>query len=159
MVVSNKFLNLIIMGSKKGFTLIEVMLVIVIIAILAAIVIIAINPGRQISQANNVQRSSDVKAILDGAIEYASDNRGTLPAGITAVPTVVGSAAGLIDICSLLVPDYLAGMPFDPTATDASYTDCTSYNTGYQISADATSHRVTVAAPSAELDETISITR
>lgn len=146
------------MRNKKGFTLVEVMLVIVIIAILAAIVIIAINPGRQISQANNTQRSSDVKSVLDAVSEFAVDNRGTLPTGITATPTAVGSGVGQIDICTSLVPTYLAEMPFDPTASGASYTDCTSYNTGYQISEDANG-RITVSAPSAELSETISITR
>lgn len=147
------------MRNKKGFTLVEVMLVIVIIAILAAIVIIAINPGRQISQANNTQRSSDVKSILDAVHEFAVDNRGTLPTGITATPTVVGSGNGQIDICASLVPTYLAEMPFDPTASGASYTSCSSYDTGYQISADATTSRITVTAPDAEVDATISITR
>ncbi|MFA6992281.1 MAG: hypothetical protein WC269_03305 [Candidatus Gracilibacteria bacterium] len=96
--------------------------------------------------------------MLDAVHQYAVDNRGTLPTGITATPTVVGSGTGQIDICSLLVPTYLAEMPFDPTATGAAYTDCTTYNTGYQVSTD-TNSRVTVTAPSAELSETISITR
>ncbi len=147
------------MKIKKGFTLVEVLLVVVIIAILAAIVIIAINPGRQISQANNTQRWSDVNSILSATSQYAIDNRGTSPAGITATATVVGSGVGQIDICSALVPTYIAEMPFDPTATNAAYTDCTSYNTGYHISADATSGRVTVAAPTAELSETITVTK
>lgn len=146
------------MRTKKGFTLIEVMLVIVIIAILAAIVIIAINPGRQISQANNTQRSSDVNAILGAVQQFAIDNRGTLPTGITTTPTVIGSGAAQIDICASLVPTYVAEMPFDPTATGAGYTSCTTYDTGYQISADA-NNRLTVTAPGAELSETISITR
>ncbi|MFA6917824.1 MAG: type II secretion system protein [Candidatus Gracilibacteria bacterium] len=147
------------MRNKKGFTLIEVLLVIVIIAILAGIVIIAINPGRQISQANNTQRSSDVKAVLDAVHQYAIDNRGVMPATITDTPTIIGSGDTQIDLCTdLLVPDYLAAMPFDPTATDAVYTDCTTYNTGYQISVDA-NNRITVSAPSAELEETITITR
>lgn len=146
------------MSNKKGFTLIEVMLVIVIIAILAAIVIIAINPGRQISQANNTQRSSDVNAILNAVHQFSIDNRGTLPTGITTTPTVIGSGSGQIDICASLVPTYLAEMPFDPTATGAAYTDCDTYNTGYQVSADANS-RLTVTAPSAELSATISVTR
>jgi type IV pilus assembly protein PilA len=146
------------MMNKKGFTLIEVLLVIVIIAILAGIVIIAVNPGRQISQANNTQRSSDVKALLDAVHQFAVDNRGTLPAAITANATVVGSGNGQIDICDDLVPTYVTAMPFDPTAANAAYTDCDAYNTGYTILADADG-RVTVAAPSVELGETISVTR
>lgn len=143
---------------KKAFTLIEVLLVIVIIAILAGIVIIAVNPGRQISQANNAQRDNDVRAILDAVHQYGIDNRGTLPAAITGVATVVGSGGAEIDICADLVPTYIAEMPYDPTAAGASYTDCTSYSTGYTILEDADG-RVTVAAPDAELAETISVTR
>jgi len=137
---------------------VEVLLVIVIIAILAAIVIVAINPGRQISQANNTQRSSDVKTILDAVHEYAIDNRGVYPPGITDTPTVIGDDALEIDICSFLVPTYIAEMPYDPNVDGGAYTDCTTYYTGYTISQDATI-RVTVAAPSAELEETISVTR
>lgn len=143
---------------QKGFTLVEVLLVVVIIAILAAIVIVAINPARQIAQSNNTQRSTEVKAVLDAVHEYAVDNRGTLPTGITITPTVVGSGAAQINICSSLVPTYVAAMPFDPTAAGAHYTSCTDYNTGYNISSDAAG-RVTVSAPTAELSEIISITR
>lgn len=144
--------------NQKGFTLVEVLLVVVIIAILAAVVIVAINPGRQISQANNTQRSSDVKAILDAVHQFGIDNRGVLPANITTTATVVGSGAGQIDICTDLVPTYIAEMPFDPTATGAAFTDCTTYNAGYTVAADANG-RVTVAAPDAELSEVISVTR
>lgn len=147
------------MRNKKGFTLVEVLLVIVIIAILAAIVIVAINPGRQVSQANNTQRQSDVKVLLDAVHEFGIDNRGTFPAGILAAATVVGSGVGQIDICADLVPTYIAAMPFDPTATGGGYTDCTTYDTGYTIAQDATSGRITVAAPSAELSATITVTR
>ncbi|MCX6734596.1 MAG: prepilin-type N-terminal cleavage/methylation domain-containing protein [Candidatus Peregrinibacteria bacterium] len=145
-------------SNKKGFTLVEVLLVIVIIAILAAIVIIAINPSRQIAQANNTQRSSDVQAVLNAVHQEAIDNRGTLPAAITTTATVIGSANGQINICSALVPTYMAAMPFDPTATGAGYTDCTNYNTGYTVMKTAEG-RVTVNAPSAELSKVISITR
>ena len=144
--------------SKKGFTLIEVLLVIVIIAILAAIVIVAINPGRQISQANNTQRRSDVQTILNAVHQYGIDNRGTLPAGITDAALVIGDAVTEANICGDLVPTYIAAMPFDPTVTDGAYTSCAAYYTGYTIMTDANG-RVVVDAPSAELTETISVTR
>lgn len=143
---------------QKAFTLIELLLVIVILAILAGIVIVAINPARQVAQANNAQRSSDVRAVLDAVHEYAVDQRGVMPTEITAVPTVIGSGVGQIDICTYLVPTYVTAMPFDPTATGGAYTDCTSYDTQYNISIDA-NNRVTVAAPGAELAETISVSR
>ncbi len=65
--------------SKKGFTLIELLLVIGIIAILAAIVIVAINPTRQLGQARNAQRNSDVNTLLNAIWQYAIDNSGNMP--------------------------------------------------------------------------------
>jgi prepilin-type N-terminal cleavage/methylation domain-containing protein len=144
--------------NRKGFTLVEVLLVIVIIAILAGIVIVAINPARQIAQANNTQRSSDVQAVMNAVHEYTIDNRGQLPAGITTTATVMGNGASQVDICSLLVPTYVAEMPYDPTDATAKYTSCSDYATSYTIASDAAG-RITVAAPNAELSETISITR
>ena len=134
------------------------MLVVVIIAILAAIVIVAINPARQIAQANNTQRTADVKTILDAVHEYGIDNRGALPAAITTTAGVIGSGATQVDVCTLLVPTYVAAMPFDPNATGAHYTSCADYDTGYTIVRDA-SGRLTITATGAELSESIGVTR
>ena len=151
------------MRNKKGFTLIEVLLVIVIIAILAGIVIIAVNPGRQISQANDAQRTNDVRAILDAVHQSAIENRGAFPTSITGLadPTVsteIGDTAGMVDICADLVPDFLVALPTDPTDAAATYVDCdTAYVTGYFVSlADG---RITVDAPGAEVETTIAVTR
>ena len=142
--------------NHKAFTLVEVLLVIVIIAILAGIVLIAINPQRQIQQANNAERDAGVQSILNAVSEYAIENRGAFPAGITTAPLVVGSGTGELDLCADLTPVFIAEMPVDPVS--GSWTDCNTYSTGYTI-LDAGSNRITVAAPGAELSEVISVTR
>jgi prepilin-type N-terminal cleavage/methylation domain-containing protein len=139
---------------KKAFTLIEVLLVIVIIAILSSIVVVAINPARQIQKANDGQRSSDITAIMDAIYQYAIDNGGDIPSGIT---TTNGTIADIgRDICSDLVPTYIASMPFDPFSLTAQYTDCTDYTTDYMVYQDAVTGRITMTAPNAQ-QSTISV--
>lgn len=142
---------------KSAFTLIELLVVIGILTILLSIVLIAINPARQFAQANNTQRSSDINAILNAVHQYMADNNGTYPTGITTTATNIGSGTGNIDICSDLVTTYIAEMPVDPQ--DGTYTSCSSYDTGYNISVSSTDSRITVSAPSAQLSQTISVTR
>ncbi len=50
---------------------------------LLSITLIAINPAKQFSQANDTKRRSDVNAILNAIDQYAADNKGQLPASIT----------------------------------------------------------------------------
>lgn len=146
---------------KKGFTLVEVLLVVVILAILAGIVLVAINPARQVSQSNDTQRAADVNAILNAVSQYTVDNRGALPTEIgtaTDGAAFLASGTGSTDLCTYLVPTYVAELPIDPTAAGTSYTDCTSYSTAYKVYKDA-NNRVTVTAPSAEIQTSISVTR
>lgn len=158
------------MSKIKGFTLIEVLLVISLITILFAIVIIAVNPGRQFQQANNSQRRSDVNAILNAISQFQNDNRGQLPTGITGTTTkIIGTAtsgcntgctvggvstttpAACLDLTAALTPTYLASIPFDPLQSNNS-------NTRYAVVATSTS-RVVVTACDAELGQSISVTR
>jgi type IV pilus assembly protein PilA len=144
------------MKSKKGFTLIEVLLVVAILAILAGIVIIAVNPLKQLADSRNAQRRADVTTILNATYQYTIDNSGTLPANITTTPTAVcatgGTCTGLIDLTVLTTNEkYVTSMPKDPTSSTAN-------STGYNISKDANG-RITVAAPSAENSATITVTR
>ena len=132
---------------QAGFTLIELLVVIGILAILLAITLIAINPARQFSQANNTQRSSDVNAILNAINQYMSDYGGTPPPGITAAPANIASAGG-VDLCTYLTTTYLASMPVDPGIGD--WTSCAAYNTRYFVSRGA-DNRITITANDTEI--------
>ncbi|MCB9807889.1 prepilin-type N-terminal cleavage/methylation domain-containing protein [Candidatus Peribacteria bacterium] len=157
--------------NRKGFTLIELLLVIGIIAILASIVIVAINPTKQLADARDAQRRSDVNTILNAVYQYAIDNNGNLPTCIATTRKgicTVGSACASFDSgthanvvvtdsdsCNLdtLTGSYLVSLPLDPSGVP---TGATAY-TGYDIQ-EVTGGRVTVFAPIAE-NTTISVTR
>ena len=142
--------------AQAGFTLLEVLLVVAVISILAGIVILALNPSKQLADARNGQRRVDVNTILNASYQYAIDNNGSIPGTITATSTEIcktgGSCSGLIDLSVLTASEkYLVSIPFDPTGSSAN-------GTGYYISKSSYG-RVTVNAPSAENSATISVTR
>ncbi len=153
------------MESKNSFTLIELLIVIGILAILMGTVIVAINPFRQFAQARNSQRWAHISSILDAVYQNIVDNNGTFTCGAGSLPNTPtdmktddgNPATDEYDICTCLVPTYLAALPFDPST--GNYSSCSFYDTGYQISQDFTTKRITVSAPGAELGEIISITR
>ena len=54
----------------KGFTLIELLIVIAIMGILAAAILVAINPGKRMAQARDAQRKQDIAAISNALAGY-----------------------------------------------------------------------------------------
>ncbi len=151
------------MNREKGFTLIEILLVVAAIAILAGIVILAINPGRQLAQTRNAQRHSDINTILNAVSQYVIDNNGQLPVDDIASSTcedlgahricAYGQNCATEVVLDTLADDqlYLTDFPNDPSTSTSLYI-------GYSITRSA-NNRITVCAPNAELGETISVTR
>lgn len=152
-------------GRKKGFTLIEILVVIAIIAILAVVVFVALNPAQRIKDSKNSRRSTDVDSILTAVHSFVVDNKGALPSGLanSTAETQLGTAetgaaistggcgvtaTAALDLSSSL-GSYLKSIPVDPDGTAAL--------TGYSIAVDANGI-VTVNACQAE-DTTISASR
>ncbi|NOS67397.1 MAG: type II secretion system protein [Candidatus Peribacteraceae bacterium] len=150
------------MRSRPGFTLIELLLVIGIIAILASIVIVAINPAKSLSDAHDVQRRSDIHMIMNAVYDYTLNNNGDLPAGIPKeTPKVICQSDVTPADCDtklngvslrVLSGSYLSSVPRDPRVAS------TGTGTRYTIMEDANG-RITIAAPGAERTESIFVTR
>lgn len=150
-----------LLRSQKGFTLIEILLVVAAIAILAGIVIVAINPSKQLGDTRNAKRRSDVTNILNATYQYAIDHNGVIPSGVTLIPTEICAsgiasttcaAAGLVSLEALSVGGtYLTDIPLEDNAT-------TTNGAGYRISKNANG-RITVSAGFAEQSAIISQTK
>lgn len=133
------------MRKQQGFTLIEILIVIGIIALLAGIVLVAINPARQFAQARNTQRTAHVNAILNAIGQYSVDNFGDIPEVITDEAIDVGA------ICDDLIPTYLPTLPVDPRTGNVVIEECVAESiTEYTVQRDPDSGRVRVSAPLSE---------
>jgi len=142
-----------------GFTLIEILVVVALIAILTAITFIAINPGKNFADARDTTRATHVSQILNAVSQYLTKPGNTLItlapnalATATAIPVcttnisgdVIGTAG--IDLTAPLVTagDYIVGIPVDPNTVDpltaglvdSGYRICVT-GTRVQISGDA----------------------
>lgn len=141
--------------SHRGFTLIELLLVVGVIGILAGIVIVSVNPTKQLADARNTQRRADLQIIANALYQYSIDHEGKLPVTITTIETelcrtgVNIDCTGLIDI-NFLTGAYIPSIPFDPSeATETS----TQYTIQKMLG------RMLLRAPYAEFGATISVTK
>ena len=125
--------------ANKGFTLLEILLVIAAIGILAAIVLIAINPNKQIEAAREAKRKSDQNAIAKAIQQYIIE-KGVYPpklqevgvGGTVGLCVVAGCSDG-IDLSSAL-SDYISSIPIPDRGQYLVTKTANGVSTGYDNS-------------------------
>jgi prepilin-type N-terminal cleavage/methylation domain-containing protein len=104
---------------KKGFTLIEVLVVIGILGILATVALVAINPAEAQKKARDVQRLKDMATLQSVMEQYLADNPGTAGiaagwAGGVSSGANVYSGCGTSNWLTVNLCPYLSVLPKDP---------------------------------------------
>ena len=103
-------MNTKIFKSERGFTLLELLVVIVVIGILALLVIPNLTSAPK--KARDVQRKTDLKAVQKGLEEYYVSN--------SAYP-VATSYTALGAILTVGNPPIIKSMPNDPNSSNPAY--------------------------------------
>lgn len=84
-------------SSRKGVTLLELILVIAIIAILFAVIFVSLDPGRRLNEANNSARRIAAASVADAIAKQRLDNAGdyytTVDAHVDSLATAGGGGA------------------------------------------------------------------
>ncbi|PLX27068.1 hypothetical protein C0583_04975 [Candidatus Parcubacteria bacterium] len=155
--------NLFLKTEKRGFTLVELLIVIGVIAVLASLAFVALDPLARFQDSRNAQRWTDVNAVLSAVKLDQVDNGGLYMDAINDLtndyyymigtegdcnktcsnPTVV-LQADCVDLEGLLDDGYLQEIPFDPSQTGAGS------NYSYYYLVKHTSGAITVGSCSEE---------
>lgn len=141
---------------RQAFTLIELLIAIGIIGVLAAIVIVAINPDKQLHDATNSASRQHLNSILKGLDQFYLDfERAPVNLGLPAVvaadreicrDSIDAFQCAFYGYASLteLTPDYLADIPVDDSFASER-------GTGYWVRVDADG-RFHVSSPGREIE-------
>lgn len=101
-------------NSNKGFTLIELMLVVILVSILSGIVISVVNVTALRAKSRDSQRKSDISKIRTALELYYTDNR-SYPVSTSWINTVTAGNALVTALVPASGTRYIDVLPTDPS--------------------------------------------
>ncbi len=108
--------------NKKGFTLVELLVVVAIIGLLSTLAVVALGSARQ--KARDAKRLSDIKQVQTALELYFSDNN-TYPvvaaAGVTLGDASNKTLSSVGFAASATAPTYMGLVPANPAPGGAAY--------------------------------------
>lgn len=131
------------MRESKGFTLIELVVVVAIISVLAAVLVVVLNPLKQFQRARDAQRRNTLKQ-LQGLLErYYNDHDAYPSTGGLYYSSEPNNNASVDSTHSTdwipgLAPTYLPSMPSDPIggSSTSSNPACIGFKRAYLYRSD-----------------------
>ncbi len=99
---------------QQGFTLLELLIVIVIIGILAVIIVPGLSSGPK--RARDAQRKADMRGVKNALETFYNDNN-SYPVQTTTASTTGLTATALINATTGIVTNYLPALPCDPRSS------------------------------------------
>jgi prepilin-type N-terminal cleavage/methylation domain-containing protein len=102
-------------NNKRGFTLIETLIVFSLLGVLAIIFLSSLNPVAQIKKGRDTNRRSDLSQYRNALESYAAANHTLYPRfSDSGLPHQISEGAAGIDLCEVLTDGgYTSGCPVD----------------------------------------------
>jgi prepilin-type N-terminal cleavage/methylation domain-containing protein len=133
--VAHRVMRYVHFAAPRGFTLLELLLVIAVVAVLAGIILFVLNPAQRLEDANSAQtmaKSEDIRKAIEA---YAIANAGSMPTNIASLTTYglydickAGQSTNCLNLDQLVTDGYLGSIPEDK---DGSTTVISGYKLEY----------------------------
>ena len=139
---------------RKGLTTVEICILLAIIAMIAAVIFIVIDPAAKKAAVRNAQRWTDVALLMEGVQTVFTESHGELSGDLTGIDTdpttvqmitsgttqtscgnicateTVAAYDCSVDFSAMAHDGYVAAVPMDPLSTDATSEYYMNYNDG-----------------------------
>lgn len=126
---------------RQGFTLIELLIVIAVIGILAAVLVVVLNPNTQIKKARDAGRKSALKQLQSTLEQYNSDT-GSYPDTSCWSGNSLCWTLGSGSFLGANAANYTQSLPTDPKQSGDDCTGATSYGYYYYTSDSGKTYQV-----------------